>query len=82
MRKTIIERIMGVNWKTTMAAIAAIVAVVGRIYAKWKSKDFSAIFEDGQELMSDIGLLVAAVGLLQAKDKDVHGAGDSAVRVE
>jgi len=82
----LMQKLLGVNWKTTAAAITAIAAVVGNIVVAWKAKNFNAIFSNTQLLLTDLGLLLAAIGLLNAKDNNVTGAGstgpDKAKKVE
>ncbi len=55
------------NWKTTLAGIAALLSGAAKI-----ANDPTSI--DG----SDIGAIIAGLGLITAKDKNVTGAGDAA----
>lgn len=50
------------NWKTTLAGIAAIVSVVARVVA-----------DPGTLTATDVTALLAALGLLFAKDHNVTG---------
>jgi len=63
------------NWKTTVSALVALALVV---------LDVLGVTVPGVTPHSmDMGAIMALViGLIQAKDKDVTGAGDSARRVE
>jgi hypothetical protein len=63
------EDAMGVtNWKTAFSGIAAIVAVVAKVV-------------NGTGIgAEDIALVMGAVGLIFAKDKDVTGVGADATR--
>jgi len=75
------RRLLGINWKTTMAGIAVLAAVVGKLIAALKAKDFATVFTSGQELIPDITAVLVAVGLFNAKDNDTTGAGDAAKKV-
>lgn len=77
----LLTRLLGINWKTTLAGWTAIVAVFGRLVAAWRTKDISAILTDGQELLLDISILLAGVGLIKAKDGNTTGAGPDARKV-
>jgi hypothetical protein len=63
------------NWKTTAGALVALAIV---------ALDMFGVAVPGVSAHSlDMGAIVALViGLIQAKDKDVTGAGDAARRIE
>jgi hypothetical protein len=50
------------NWKTTLTGIAAILAVVAKVLADPTSLN-----------ASDVGAVIAGIGLLTAKDHNVTG---------
>jgi hypothetical protein len=79
---SIFQKLLGINWGTTLAGIAAIVAVIGKILLAYRTKDFSAIFSNGQELFADISLLLVGLGLIAAKDRNVTGVGSVAKTVD
>jgi hypothetical protein len=59
------------NWKTTLAGIAAIVGVAAKI-----------VNEPSSLTASDIGAILAGVGLIYSKDRDITGAGANARRAQ
>lgn len=77
-----INTLLGINWKTTLAGLAVIVAAFGRIAVAYKTKDFGAIFTDGQLILETVGMLIAGWGLLKAKDQNVTGTGAVAKSVD
>lgn len=78
----VFTRFLGINWKTTLAGLAAIVAAVSRIAVAYRTRDFQAIFTDSQLILETVGLLLVAFGLIKAKDQNVTGAGTSAKIVD
>lgn len=79
---SIITKLLGINWKTTLAGVTVIVAAIGRIGVAYKTKDFQAIFTDGQLILETVGMLIAGFGLLKAKDENVIGTGATAKAVD
>lgn len=79
---TWMSKLLGINYKTTLAGLAVIAAAVGRIAVAYKTKDFAAIFADGQLILETVGLLLAGLGLLKAKDQNVTGTGTAAKSVD
>lgn len=77
-----LDKILGINWKTTLAGLAAIVAAFGRIAVAYKTRDFEAILTDGQLVMETIITLIIGLGLLKAKDQNVTGVGAVAKTVD
>lgn len=75
-------RLLGINWKTTLAGIAAIIAAVSRIAVAYRTRDFQAIFTDAQLIVETIGILVLGFGLMKAKDQNVTGVGTMAKIVD
>lgn len=73
-----LNKLLGLNWKTTLAGIAVIVAALGRIALAYKTKDFGAIFTDGQLVLSTLVGIIAGLGLIKAKDQNVTGTGATA----
>lgn len=73
--------LLGVNWKTTLAGITALVAAFGRIALAWKTKDFAAILTDGQLMLATLLSVAIGLGLIKAKDQNVTGAGPNAAIV-
>ena len=63
------------NWKTTAGAIVAIVVAVLQLLGV-------EIPGVNEHTLGAVGLLGGALGLTQAKDKDVTGVGVSAHRVK
>lgn len=76
------QRLLGINWKTTLAGITVLIAAVGRIIAAYRTKDFGAIFGDAQLVIETIGTVLIGLGLLSAKDSNVTGAGTTAKAVD
>jgi uncharacterized membrane protein len=74
--------LLGINWKTTLAGITMIIAVVGKILLAYRTKDFATIFSNGQEMIVDVTLLLGALGLIKAKDGSTTGVGANAVSVD
>lgn len=77
-----LKKLLGINWKTTLPGILAIVAVAGKIGLALRTKDLNAIFSNGQELIMDITVVLAGVGLIAAKASDVTGVGAAAAKVD
>lgn len=79
-----LNRIFGINWRTTILGVGVIVAAVGRIILAFRSKnyDFIALAEDGQLIMTTLAALLAGVGLFIAKDSAVTGTGTQAKAVD
>ena len=78
---SVIKWLLGLNWKTGLAGWTIIIAAVGRILVAYKTKDFGAIFTDGQLILTTVVSIAAAFGLIKAKDQNVTGAGEDAVIV-
>lgn len=76
------EKLLGINWKTTLAGITAIVAACGRIAIAYRTKDFEALLTDGQLVMETVIALILGLGLLKAKDQNVTGTGTAAKSVD
>lgn len=72
------KALLGLNWKTTLAGLAVIVAAFGRIALAYRTKDFSTIFTDGQLVLSTLVGIAAGLGLIKAKADNVTGAGENA----
>lgn len=79
---SVFQKLLGLNWGTTLAGISVIVAAVGRIGLAYRTRDFGAIFNDGQLVLQTIVAIVAGLGLISAKDKNVTGAGTTAKTVD
>jgi hypothetical protein len=77
-----LSKLLGINWRTTLAGFAVIVAAVGRIAVAYRTKDFQAILSDGQLILETVGILIAGFGLLTAKDQNVTGTGTAAKSVD
>lgn len=79
-----INRILGINWRTTILGIGVIVAAGGRFVLAFRSKnyDFPALAEDGQLIMTTIGLVLAGLAATKAKDQNVIGTGATAKTVD
>jgi hypothetical protein len=77
-----LQKLLGINWGTTLAGISVIVAAIGRIGLAYRTRDFGAIFNDGQLLLTTIIGIAAGLGLISAKDKNVTGVGASAKAVD
>lgn len=78
-----IQKVLGINWRTTTLGIGVIVAAGSRILLAFRSKHFDivAIADDGQLIATTAGALLMGAGLLIAKDAKVVGAGDDAKTV-
>jgi hypothetical protein len=79
---SLFQKILGINWKTTLAGIAVVIAAVSRIAVAYRTRDFEAIFTDGQLILETLGILLAGLGLLRAKDANVTGVGTAAKAVD
>lgn len=75
-------KLLGLNWKTTLAGITAIIAAISRIAVAYRTRDFQAIFNDGQLIIETIGVLIVGLGLMTAKDQNVTGVGTAAKVVD
>jgi hypothetical protein len=80
--KAIFQKLLGMNWRTTSAAIIAIAGLAVNIQVAWKAKDFMAIVNNSQMIMLNLGLIAAALGFASAKDSNVNGVGQQAVTVD
>lgn len=80
--RSLLRKLVGVNWKTTLAGAGALITAAGKIYFAFKTKDFATVFTSANELVPDITLILLGVGLLNAKDNDTAGAGEKARKVE
>jgi hypothetical protein len=63
-----------VNWKTTAGGVIAVIAALADIATQLLSGHI-----DGSRITTDFAAVSAGVGLIFAKDKNVTGAGDTAV---
>jgi hypothetical protein len=77
-----LTKILGINYRTTILGIGVIVAAVGRILIAWRTKDFTAIAEDGQLVAETVAAILAGLGLFIAKDSTVTGVGVLAKTVD
>jgi len=77
-----LNKLLGINWKTTLAGISAIIAAIGRILVAYKTRDFAAILADGQLIIETITMIILGLGLLKAKDQNVTGTGVAAKAVD
>lgn len=78
----ILNRILGINYRTTILGIGVIAAAVARIVIAWRVKDFTALATDGQLVMETVAALLAGLGLFIAKDANVTGVGTQAKAVD
>lgn len=76
------QKLLGINWGTTLAGVSVIVAAIGRIALAYRTRDFGAIFNDGQLVLQTVVAIVAGLGLISAKDKNVTGVGTTAKAVD
>lgn len=79
---SIFTKILGINYKTVLAGVTVIVAAIGRILIAYRTKDFSAIFTDGQLVLTTIISIIAGLGLINAKDSNTTGVGANAKKVD
>lgn len=79
-----VNKVLGINWKTTILGIGVIVAAGGRFVLAFRSKnyDFSMLAEDGQLIMTTLTGILAGFGLTKAKDQNVTGTGSGAKSVD
>lgn len=79
-----LNKVLGINWKTTILGIGVIVAAGGRFVLAFRSKnyDFTALAEDGQLIMTTLTGVLAGFGLTKAKDQNVTGTGSGAKSVD
>lgn len=71
-------KILGINFKTTLAGITALMAVGAALIAAWKAKDFKAVFDNLPTLFTTLAVVLTALGLIKAKDQNVTGTGTGA----
>lgn len=74
-------KLVGINFRTTIAGITALLAVFAAIVAAWKAKDFKAIFDNLPTLFTTLAVVLTALGLIKAKDQNVTGTGTGAKSV-
>lgn len=77
-----IQRLLGVNWKTTIMGVGSLITALGVILNSWRTKDVSAIFSQAQTLLPIITLILTGLGFLNAKDNNTTGAGEKAKKPE
>lgn len=78
----LINKILGLNWKTTLAGLTALGAVGASIIAALKARDFNAIFDNLPTFFTTLAVVLTALGLIKAKDQNVTGAGSQAAAVD
>ena len=78
----ILQKLLGLNWGTTLTGITLIIAAISRIALAYKTRDFDAIFADTKLIMETLIALLAGFGFLKAKDASVTGAGTAAKAVD
>lgn len=76
------QKLLGVNWRTTFAAIVAIIGLAINIQVAWKAKDIRAVANNAEMIMLNLGLIATALTGLNAKDANVTGAGTQAKTVD
>lgn len=74
--------ILGINYRTTLMGLLALIAVVGKLVVAFKTKDLDSIGPLLNELLPIIAGLLLAIGLTKAKDQSVTGAGPTARDVD
>lgn len=79
---SLFQKLLGLNWGTTLTGITLIIAAIGRIAIAYKTRDFAAIFADTKLIMETVVALIAAFGFLKAKDASVTGVGAAAKTVD
>lgn len=52
-------KLLGINWRTTLAALSSMGAIFAAIIAAWKAKDFQAIFDNLPLLLTALGVVLA-----------------------
>lgn len=77
-----LNKILGINYRTTILGIGVIVAAVGRLVLAYKAKDFTSLANDGQLIAETVAALLAGLGLFVAKDSSVTGTGSQAKSVD
>lgn len=77
-----LARILGINYRTTILGIGVIFAAVGRLVVAYRSRDFTALANDGQLIAETVAALLTGIGVILAKDANVTGAGTLAKTVE
>lgn len=75
---SILKWLLGLNWRTGLAGWTVILAAIGRIGLAWKARDFNAIMEDGQLILTTVLAIATGLGLIKAKDQNVTGTGTAA----
>lgn len=63
------------NWKTTTAGVVTLVGSLVGLWTAWKNNALTA-----EIITATVTGVMAGIGLLLAKDKDVTGIGDEATR--
>jgi hypothetical protein len=76
------NRLLGINWRTTILGIGVIFAAVGRVGLAYRTRDFVSLANDGQLIAETVAAILAGMGLFIAKDSSVTGAGSQAKTVE
>lgn len=74
----IVRKILGLNWKTSLAGWTLLFATLGTVAAAWKNKDFVALFTNLSSVVAIIGGIAGALGLINAKDGNITGVGPGA----
>jgi hypothetical protein len=78
----LLTKIFSINYVTTILGLGVIFGSVGRVGLAWKAKDFTALANDGQLIMSTIAGILTGAGLIAAKDRNVTGVGTQAKSVD
>lgn len=76
------NKLLGINWRTTILGIGVIFAAVGRVMLAYRTRDFTALANDGQLIAETLAAILAGLGLYIAKDSNVTGVGSQAKTVE
>ena len=77
-----LQKLLGINWQTTLTGVLVIVGLIVKIIAALKVKDFTTVFTDVKEVVPDIIALLTGLGLIVAKDYNTAGAGTAAKKVD
>lgn len=77
-----ILKLLGINFKTTLAGITSLMAIGAAMIAAWRAKDFQAIFDNLPLFFTALGVVITALGLIKAKDQNVTGTGSGAKSVD
>lgn len=80
----ILTKVFTINYRSTILGIGVIAAAIGRISLAFRTKhfDFIALAEDGQLIMTTVGLVLSGLALMQTKDARVTGTGTQAKTVD